>query len=80
MKDLYKFNKLEEEKGKEDGNQNSKVTAEKHGVMEELGRVRCFWTQGTSRQEWQEMKADGDPRGNYEGPCPPQLGVEVRKV
>ena len=42
LKDLQKFNKLE----KENGNKNSKVTTEKPGVMEEVEKVWCLWTQG----------------------------------
>lgn len=35
---MQKFNKLEEE-GIENGQQNCSATTEKHGVMEELGKV-----------------------------------------
>lgn len=58
LKDLQKFNKLEKEKGQENGNKDSKVTTAKPEVMQEPGKVWCLWTQGAYRQEYQEMKGD----------------------
>lgn len=79
LKDMQKFNKLEE-KGTANSKQNSEATTEKHGVMEEMVEVWYYGTQGACRQEWQEIKRERDSERYQEGSCSPQLGVEGRMM